>query len=82
MDEQASVVGPRTPNPGIWISAQTGRPTNLVLKRNALWIVLLPMLVYFFADVSSRPLPIRRSSFRHPMGPCLPTPKPPTAISS
>jgi hypothetical protein len=51
MDEQASVVGPRTPNPGIWISAQTGRPTNLVLKRNALWIVLLPMLVYFFADV-------------------------------
>jgi hypothetical protein len=51
MDEQASVVGPRTPNPGVWISAQTGRPTNLVLKRNALWIVLLPMLVYFFADV-------------------------------
>jgi hypothetical protein len=42
MNEQASL--------GFWISAQTGRPTNLVLKRNALWIVLLPMLVYFFAD--------------------------------
>jgi len=50
MDKQASAE-PRAPRAAHWVSEQTGRPTNLNLSRSALWIVLLPMLVYFLADV-------------------------------
>jgi hypothetical protein len=51
MDEQASGTKPRAPRPADWVSKETGRPKNLSLSVSALLIVLLPMFVYFFADI-------------------------------
>jgi hypothetical protein len=52
MDEQASGTEPRAPRPADWVSKETGKPKNLSLSVSALLIVLLPMFVYFFADIS------------------------------